>query len=114
MTEWRVPIDNMESKGAAMSDGLRVLVVDDESYIADLVATALRYQGFAVRTAGSGQAALATTDEFHPLLIILDVMLPDSNGFELARRLGGDGHRVPILFLTAPDATEDKVRGLNV
>ena len=97
-----------------MSDPTRVLVVDDEVYIADLLATALRYEGFEVRKAGSGRDAVSASMEFRPRLIVLDVMLPDFDGFEVARRLSADGQRVPILFLTARDATEDKVKGLSI
>jgi two-component system OmpR family response regulator len=89
-------------------------VVDDELYIADLVATALRYEGFEVRKAGSGREALSEAEDFRPQLVVLDIMLPDFDGFEVARRLGHDGRRTPILFLTAKDATEDKVHGLTV
>jgi two-component system OmpR family response regulator len=92
----------------------RVLVVDDEAYITDLVATALRYEGFDVAVAESGRTALHRLDTFRPDLVVLDVMLPDVDGFEVARRIDADGHRVPILFLTARDATEDKVRGLTL
>jgi two-component system, OmpR family, response regulator len=97
-----------------MRDGQRILVVDDEVYLADLVATALRYEGFDVRKAGTGHEAVSTAADFGPDLVVLDVMLPDFDGFEVARRLGSDGRRVPILFLTARDATEDKVFGLTV
>lgn len=97
-----------------MADGQRILVVDDEVYLADLVATALRYEGFEVRKAGTGRDAVSAAADFGPDLVVLDVMLPDFDGFEVARRLGGDGRRVPILFLTARDATEDKVYGLTV
>jgi two-component system OmpR family response regulator len=89
-------------------------VVDDEPNITDLVATALRYEGFEVVTALSGRAALGVVAANRPDLLILDVMLPDLDGFEVARRLRQDGRRVPILFLTAKDATEDKVRGLTL
>ena len=92
----------------------RVLVVDDEANITDLVATALRYEGFQTQVADSGRAALAATRSFRPDLIVLDVMLPDLDGFEVVRRLAGEGRRVPILFLTARDAVEDKVRGLTL
>jgi two-component system, OmpR family, response regulator len=64
-------------------DGVRVLVVDDESYITDLVATALRYEGFEVATAGNGRDVLALVESFRPELIVLDVMLPDLDGFEV-------------------------------
>jgi len=96
-----------------MIDSPRVLVVDDELYIADLVATALRYEGFQVGKAGSGRDALSCAAADRPDLIVLDVMLPDFDGFEVARRLRSSGQRVPILFLTARDGTEDKVRGLS-
>ena len=92
----------------------RVLVVDDEPNIADVVAMALRYQGFEVATAGDGRDALKEVEAFRPDLIVLDVMLPDFEGFEVARRLGDRRIAVPIIFLTARDATEDKVRGLTI
>jgi two-component system OmpR family response regulator len=92
----------------------RVLVVDDEPNITDLVATALRYEGFEIATAATGRAALDQVAAFRPHLVVLDVMLPDLDGFEVARRLRQEGRRVPILFLTARDATEDKVRGLTL
>jgi two-component system OmpR family response regulator len=92
----------------------RVLVVDDEPNIADVVAMALRYQGFEVATAGTGEEALAAVGTFKPQLMVLDVMLPDVEGFEVARRLGARRAEVPIIFLTARDATDDKIRGLTV
>ena len=92
----------------------RVLVVDDEANIADLVAMALRFQGFEVETAATGSDALGAITAFRPQIILLDVMLPDIDGFEVARRLASRGERVPIIFLTARDATEDKVRGLSI
>jgi two-component system OmpR family response regulator len=92
----------------------RILVVDDEPNIVDVISMALRYQGFAVESAGSGAAALAAVESFRPHLIVLDVMLPDMEGFDVARRLGADRARVPIVFLTARDATEDKIRGLTI
>jgi two-component system, OmpR family, response regulator len=94
--------------------GARVLVVDDELNITDLVATALRYEGFDVATASTGRGALDGVERVRPDLLVLDIMLPDIDGFEIARRLRQDGRRVPILFLTAKDATEDKVRGLTL
>src|SRR5687767_8958125 len=93
---------------------VRVLVVDDEPHITDLVATGLRYEGFDVASAGSGRAALGLVESFRPELIVLDIMLPDLDGFEVQRRLVDRGRRVPVLFLTAKDATEDKVRGLSI
>src|SRR5215472_623950 len=99
---------------AVNQNGPRVLVVDDEPNITDLVALALRYEGFTVQTAASGRAAVATVAEFKPALVILDIMLPDIDGLEVLKRLGAAGQRVPVIFLTAKDATEDKVRGLTV
>jgi two-component system OmpR family response regulator len=95
-------------------DRVRVLVVDDESNITDLVATALRYEGFDVSTAGDGRTALSLVESFRPHAIVLDVMLPDLDGFEVQRRLTERGQRAPVVFLTARDATEDKVHGLTI
>ena len=92
----------------------RVLVVDDEPNIVDVVSMALRFQGFAVESAGTGAEALAAVASFKPQLIVLDVMLPDMEGFDVAKRLGAQQARVPIIFLTARDATEDKIRGLTL
>jgi len=92
----------------------QVLVVDDEASIVDAVATALRYEGFDVREAGTGRAALSAAQENPPDLVVLDVMLPDLDGIEVTRRLRADGIRVPVLFLTARDSLEDKVAGLTV
>jgi two-component system, OmpR family, response regulator len=92
----------------------RVLVVDDEASIVDAVATSLRYEGFEVDEACTGRAALAAAQERAPDLIVLDVMLPDLDGLEVTRRLRGDGVTVPILFLTARDAVEDKGVGLTL
>src|SRR5262249_7976 len=92
----------------------RVLVVDDEQYIRDLVGTSLRYEGFEAEAVSMGRAALASASTCRPDLIVLDVMLADLEGLEVTRRLRTDGMRVPILFLTARDATEDKVAGLTV
>jgi two-component system OmpR family response regulator len=91
-----------------------VLVVDDEANIAQLVATALRYEGFDVRTAADGAGALAAVRDHAPDLVVLDVMLPDADGFELQARIRADGQDVPVLFLTALDAVEDRVRGLTL
>ncbi|GIH96761.1 response regulator transcription factor [Planobispora siamensis] len=90
----------------------RILVVDDEPYLADLVATALRYEGFETATAGTGAAAVAQAGAFRPDLIVLDVMLPDVSGTEVCRRIRTEGSEVPVVFLTARDATEDKIGGL--
>ncbi len=92
----------------------RILVVDDEPSIVDAVATSLRYEGFDVNEAVNGRLALAAAQENPPDLIVLDVMLPDLDGLEVTRRLRSDGIRVPILFLTARDAVEDRVAGLTI
>jgi len=92
----------------------QILVVDDEASIVDAVATALRYEGFDVREAGTGRAALSAAQENPPDLVVLDVMLPDLDGLEVTRRLRADGIRVPVLFLTARDSLEDKIAGLTV
>jgi two-component system, OmpR family, response regulator len=91
----------------------RILVVDDEPNIVDVITMALRFQGFTVETAGTGADAMAAVSAFRPHLMVLDVMLPDMEGFEVAKRLGAERAGVPIIFLTARDATEDKIRGLT-
>jgi two-component system OmpR family response regulator len=92
----------------------RVLVVDDETNITDLLSLALRHVGFDVDTAGTCGEATTTVRRRAPDLVVLDVMLPDGDGIDLCRRLRADGLRAPVLFLTARDGTEDKVRGLTV
>ncbi len=96
-----------------MSEPARILVVDDEPNITDLLTMALRYESFEVAVADSGGSALTVADTFRPHLIVLDIMLPDKDGFAVARELEARGSRAPILFLTARDAVEDKVRGLT-
>jgi two-component system OmpR family response regulator len=92
----------------------RVLVVDDEPHIIDLVTTAFRYEGFEANQVTSGQAALAQIAADPPDLVVLDIMLPDLDGLEVTRRLRAAGVQVPVLFLTARDATEDKIAGLTL
>ena len=92
----------------------KVLVVDDEVYIADLLSTGLSFVGFDVRTAAGGQEALALVRDWRPDLLVLDVMMPGIDGFEVTRRLRAEGRSVPVLFLTARDALEDKVTGLTI
>ena len=94
--------------------GSRILVVDDEPRITELVAMALRYEDFEVQTADSGREALRAVEDFRPSLIVLDVMLPDLDGFAVTERLKAERVGTPILFLTARDAVEDKVRGLTL
>ncbi len=97
-----------------MTEGPRILIVDDEPNIRDLLTTSLRFAGFAVRAVGNGAAAISAVLEEEPDLIILDVMLPDMNGFGVTKRLRSSGYTAPILFLTAKDDTEDKIMGLTV
>ena len=92
----------------------RILVVDDENSISELIATSLKFVGFDVRTASSGAQALQVAEEFKPHALILDVMLPDQNGFEVCRQLRSEGHNVGVLFLNAKDSTEDKIAGLTI
>ncbi|MGH3303558.1 MAG: response regulator transcription factor [Streptosporangiaceae bacterium] len=90
----------------------QVLVVDDEPNIRELVQVALRFHGCSVTTAGTGRAALRQADAARPDLIVLDVMLPDLDGFEVCRRLRAAGNEVPVIFLTARDTSSDTVTGL--
>ncbi|ATG52781.1 DNA-binding response regulator [Brachybacterium vulturis] len=92
----------------------RLLVVDDEPNIRDLLATSLRFAGFEVFTASTGNEAIREATENQPDLVVLDVMLPDMDGFTVTRRLRDRGEKYPILFLTAKDETQDKVAGLTV
>lgn len=91
-----------------------ILVVDDEPSIIDSVATVLRYEGFTVEEAVNGRSALAMAQSGAFDLLILDVMLPDLDGFEVTRRLRADGLKVPVMFLTARGEVEDLVEGLGV
>ncbi len=92
----------------------KVLVVDDEASIRALLAATLRLTGFEVRVAEGGREALAAVAEYDPDLVILDVMMPDVDGFEVAQRLRSAGRPVPVLFLTARDSVEDRISGLTV
>ena len=104
-----------QPQGLTRPDGspLRVLVVDDEATIADLLRMALRYEGWEVETALTGSSAVTTAKTFRPDAVVLDVMLPDFDGLEVLRRLRGHLPDVPVLFLTARDAVEDRVAGLT-
>jgi two-component system, OmpR family, response regulator len=95
-------------------DSPRVLVVDDEPNIRDLVEVALRFHGFEVTTAATGAEALDRARDAGPRLIVLDVMLPDLDGFEVCRRLRGRGDETPVIFLTARDTPTDTVTGLTL
>jgi two-component system OmpR family response regulator len=100
--------------GDDRSTEARILVVDDEHSIVDAVATALRYEGFDVATAMTGRSALDAVRTTALDLVILDVMLPDLDGFEVARRLREEGLATPILFLTARAELDDKARGFEL
>jgi len=93
---------------------VRAVVVDDEDSLTDLLGMALRYEGWDVRTAADGQTALAVIREFSPDIVLLDVMLPDIDGLSVLTRLRAEGNQVPVLFLTAKDAVDDRVAGLTV
>ncbi len=97
-----------------MNKGPRILIVDDEPNIRDLLTTSLRFAGFGVRAVANGAQTISAVLEEEPDLIILDVMLPDMNGFSVTKRLRTAGYTAPILFLTAKDDTEDKITGLTV
>jgi two-component system OmpR family response regulator len=92
----------------------RLLVVDDEPSIVELLSVSLRFAGFEVATATNGVDALNAARTFGPDLLVLDVMLPGLDGFEVARQLRSSGDQTPVLFLTAKDATEDRVQGLTL
>jgi two-component system OmpR family response regulator len=92
---------------------LRVLVVDDEANIAELISMALRYEGFEVRAAHTGTKAVSAAKEFRPDAVVLDIMLPDFDGLEVLRRMRATEPDVPVVFLTARDAVEDRVAGLT-
>ena len=92
----------------------RVLVADDEQNIRELVAMGLRYEGFEVEAVDDGRAALAAVPTFRPDLIVLDVMMPGLDGFEVCRRLRADGQRAPVVFLTARKELDDRLTGLTI
>ena len=92
----------------------RILVVDDEPNIVDVISMALRFHEFDVESAAGGNQALEMVTKFRPHLMLLDVMMPGIDGFEVAKRLSARRAGIPILFLTARDTTEDKVRGLTL
>ncbi|HEX6346045.1 response regulator transcription factor [Umezawaea sp.] len=92
---------------------VRVLVVDDESTLAELMSMALRMETWEVRTALDGASAVRTAREFRPDAVVLDVMLPDVDGLEVLRRLRAEQPNLPVLFLTAKDAVEDRIAGLT-
>ncbi|WP_461144463.1 response regulator transcription factor [Salinifilum aidingensis] len=91
----------------------RVLAVDDEPSILELLTAALQLSGFEVRGAATGREALQAAREFRPDIIVLDVVLPDQDGFSVASHLRSTNQHVPVLFLTARDAVEDRIAGLT-
>ncbi|HWR85326.1 MAG TPA: response regulator transcription factor [Rhodoglobus sp.] len=93
---------------------IRAVVVDDEDSLTDLLSMALRYEGWDVRTASDGQKALSVIREHGPDVVVLDIMLPDIDGLSVLSRLRAGGDQVPILFLTAKDAVDDRIAGLTV
>ncbi|TDD63601.1 response regulator transcription factor [Actinomadura darangshiensis] len=97
-----------------MGESRRVLVVDDEANIRDLIEVALRFHGFVTVTVENGGEALRAVKAERPDLVLLDVMLPDMDGFEVCRRLRADGDQVPVIFLTARDTPSDTVTGLTL
>jgi two-component system OmpR family response regulator len=92
---------------------VRVLVVDDEATLAELMSMALRLEGWDVRSAADGRSAVRTAREFRPDAVVLDVMLPDVDGFEVLRRMRAEAPALPVLFLTAKDSVEDRIAGLT-
>ncbi len=110
---------NEKSKASAAQlqrlDGspVRVLVVDDEPNLTELLGMALRYEGWEVRSAGTGMEAVRVARDFDPDAVVLDMMLPDFDGLEVLRRMRADNDSVPVLFLTAKDAVEDRISGLT-
>lgn len=109
------PVPSAQADRPTRADGtpLRVLVVDDEPNIAELLMMALRYEGWEVRTAGSGREAVEVAKDLDPDVVVLDWMLPDVDGLEVMRRLRSRDEHVPVLFLTARDAVEDRIAGLT-
>jgi two-component system OmpR family response regulator len=104
----------MTATGVATTSEARLLVVDDEPNILELLSASLRFAGFDVATASNGTDALAVAITFQPDLLVLDVMMPGLDGFDVVRRLRGEDSRTPVLFLTARDSTEDKITGLTL
>ncbi len=92
---------------------VRVLVVDDEPSLTDLLSMALKYEGWDIRTAPDGQTALTVARDFRPDAVVLDIMLPDIDGLKVLQRMRADGTDVPVLFLTAKDALDDRIAGLT-
>ncbi|HOA88862.1 MAG TPA: response regulator transcription factor [Propioniciclava tarda] len=105
------------SQGEALTrpDGtpIRILAVDDEQSLTELLSMAMRYEGWEVSTAGSGLTAVQAARDVRPDAIVLDMMLPDFDGLEVMRRIRAEQPDVPVIFLTAKDAVDDRVGGLT-
>ncbi|WP_327063239.1 response regulator transcription factor [Leifsonia sp. Leaf336] len=97
----------------ADGSSIRVLVVDDEATLTDLLAMALHYEDWEVKTASNGQQALQLSREFKPDVVVLDIMLPDIDGLQVLSRMRADGNEAPVLFLTAKDSLDDRIAGLT-
>jgi two-component system, OmpR family, response regulator len=104
----------MPSLAHADGSPVRAVVVDDENSLTELLAMALRYEGWDVKVASDGQRALSVIREYEPDVVVLDIMLPDIDGLTVLSRLRADGNQVPILFLTAKDSVDDRIAGLTV
>ncbi|WET79305.1 response regulator transcription factor [Amycolatopsis sp. QT-25] len=115
MTGVNVPSSGSGKAALRRADGspVRVLVVDDEATLSELVSMALRMEGWDVRTAADGVEAVRVAREFRPDAVVLDVMLPDMSGLDVLRRLRSEVPDLPVLFLTAKDAVEDRIAGLT-
>jgi two-component system OmpR family response regulator len=108
---------HMSPSEAAAGDRVaeaRLLVVEDDPNIVELLGASLRFAGFEVATALDGHQALRLARTYRPDLMVLDVMMPGIDGFEVVRRMAAEGNRCPVVFLTARDSTEDKITGLTV
>lgn len=97
----------------ADGSAVRILIVDDEASLADLLRMAMKYEGWETRTADNGVNAVKAAREFRPDAVVLDIMLPDIDGLEVLARLRADGNDVPVLFLTAKDSLDDRLTGLT-
>src|SRR5690606_33558390 len=109
---WMIRVMNAASLSRPDGSPLRVLVVDDEVNLTELLAMAMRYEGWEVTAAHTGSDAVRAARELRPDAVVLDMMLPDFDGLEVMRRIRQD-RDVPVLFLTARDAVEDRIAGLT-
>lgn len=102
-----------QTTGSSGNPPVRALVVDDERSLSELLAMALRYEGWEVQTAGNGNDALTAARNFHPDVMVLDIMMPELDGMGVIRRMREEGLDVPVLFLSARDAVDDRIAGLT-